>query len=228
MVNFFGNIIIHLKDLCGSFTLAIIFYAVMSALILSPLIRTNTINVLTCKALSKKIANVSSKYSNNDKQRYSELFSISSKYGIAIVSYPLCTIIEILLGFLMTLGFRNPSIIAQAPTLSGFSLTQTVIQVFKNNGLVFPLVVLIILAGIVEIAYSADVQDDFIVDLAPVNFVSRIITFIIALVLPTAFLIYWIAFEVIEVLVMEYITRWRVEHFIDRLKSQLKRKGKTL
>ena len=78
MVNFFGNMLLHAKALTGSFVIAIIFYAFVTALLLSPLIRTNTINVLTSKALAGRVASITKKYPNNPNARNAELFNLSA------------------------------------------------------------------------------------------------------------------------------------------------------
>ena len=220
--------LLHAKELTGSFVVAIIFYTFVTALLLSPLIRTNTINVLTSKALSDRVASISKKYAKNPNTRNAELFELSTNYGIAVVSFPLSYILKVLLGFFMTLGFRLPEIAAMDTTLSGFDLSKKTYMVFKETGFSFPLVVLIIFACVVEIAYDADALDDFIVDLTGIYTVKRIISFVLVLVFPCAFLIYWIGFLIIELLVMAYVTRWRVDHYIEKLKAQLKRKGKSI
>ena len=174
------------------------------------------------------MASITNKYPNNPNARNAELFNLSANYGIAVISFPICHILEILLGFFMTLGFRYSEVTAMDTTLSGFDLTKKTYIVFKESGFSLPLAVLIIFAFVVEFAYDTDSLDDFIVDLAGVYTVKRIISLLLLLFFPCAFIIYWICFEIIELIVMAYVTRWREDHFIEKLKAQLKRKGKTI
>ncbi len=228
VIKFFGGLLIQLKELTGNYIFAILLFSAVAAMLLFPFIKADTFNVLTCKALSEKISEISKKYAGNREQKFDNIAKLSAKYGVTALSFLVCSFFEVLVGFLITLGLKYTEISSADTVFLGVDLKMTIIQMFKSNGIVIPLVALMALAGIFEYTYDAVAQKDFIVDISFTNFISRSIAFAISLFLPCGFLIYWCGFELIELIVLLYVTKLRESFYIEKLKAQLSKKGKAL
>ena len=181
-------------------------------------------NVILGDFLLHKIAEAEKK-AKNDSERANIRLGLSSKYGYMAPATLICSFSKTLLGAVFAIAFLASDVKDLNETLFGLDLSISPKEYLASRDRLCTIVFIILAVAIVlKAAHENMVQRHLIFSETKINHIIDILLIIIALLLPSAFTIYWVLFELIELtetfLITTYAKEKRLKMLVGRQKKQ--------
>ncbi len=200
IIDFLGKTINVMYGAMGNMLLAFIAYIALVFIISFKMIQNTNDNIILGSYI-RPIIEKAEKKAKTETERNTIRLKLSSEYGYTMFGSMYLLVSKILFGILFALGFLSQNVTESKVFDIDMGISPKT-YLLSHDTTYVRIAIILLIAAVLKITRENIAQKSLLINETLTNAISTVIMIVLAAFLPSAFALYWLLFEIVELLIM--------------------------